>query len=66
MPLEKLLSYAVDMGVFRFHCWQRVWYWDPQVKWPSHQWRHGRFLGCCFNEGDLFIDWILPDKTNQI
>ena len=64
-PLEVLNGVTVDISVFRFYFWQRVWYWDPHIKWPHHQWCKGHHLGRCFNVGDPFTFWILPDQMEK-
>ena len=62
-PLEVLTGLSVDISVFPFHFWQRVWFWDPHIQLPCHQWHKGRWLGCCKNVGDPFTYWVLPDQV---
>jgi hypothetical protein len=58
--LEVLTGVTQDISVFRFVFWQLVWFWDPKIRFPAHQWRIGRFLGRPKNVGDPFTYWVKP------
>jgi hypothetical protein len=60
-PVEHLYGVLTDIGYFWYHFWQHLWYWDPHIKWPTHQWIKGCYLRHCNNIGDPFTYWILPD-----
>jgi hypothetical protein len=58
--LEVLTGVTQDISDFRFAFWQLVWFWDPKIRFPAHQWRIGRFLGRAKNVGDPFTYWVKP------
>ena len=44
-----------DISMFRFCFWQPVWYYNPNVAFPSPKMLKGRFLGFAQNVADSFV-----------
>ncbi len=65
-PVEHMYSVLTDISYFQYHFWQHLWYWDPHIKWPSHQWRKEHYLGHCRNFDDPFTYCILPEWDNNL
>jgi hypothetical protein len=65
-PLKHLNGILVYISPFHFHFWQHVWYWDLNIKCPSHQWWMFHYLGRYQNIGDPFTYWILTDCEKDL
>ena len=54
-----------DISMFRFCFWQPVWYYNPNVAFPSPKMLKGRFLGFAQNVADSFCYLILTNTIKE-
>ena len=54
-----------DISMFRFYFWQPVWYYNPNVAFPSPKMLKGRFLGFAQNVADSFCYLILTNTSKE-
>ena len=54
-----------DISMFRFYFWQPVWYYNPNVPFPSPKMLKGRFLGFAQNVADSFCYLILTNTSKE-
>ena len=61
-PKEKLTGETPDLSPFRFHFWEKIEYYDPDIKQPEDGWLPGRFLGIDWASGDALTFFIETEK----
>ena len=64
-PKEKLTGNTPDISVFRFHFWEPIWFYNPQIKTPRNRMQKGRFLGVAWNAGDELTYYIETEKSRD-
>ena len=52
-----------DLSFSRFHFWEPIEYFDPEVKQPLDGWKRGRFLGINRSAGDNITYFIETENT---
>ena len=61
-PLEVSTGNTPDISAFRFHVWEPIWYFDPNIKQPESNLKKGRWLGFAWQAGDALTYYIETEK----
>ena len=64
-PMEVSLGYTPDISVFRYHVWEPIWYFDPDVKQPLDNLKKARWLGIAWSAGDQMTYFIETERPKS-
>ena len=62
--LEKSTGNTPDISMFRFHFWEKIWFFDP-TKASQDNWIMERFLGFDHFTGDIITYWIETEVESK-
>ncbi|MGH3055873.1 MAG: hypothetical protein ACRDL7_12945, partial [Gaiellaceae bacterium] len=66
-PMEVAFGVTPDISaLLEFHWYEPVYYYDPNVPFPTSKEKSGHFVGIAENVGDALTFKLITDETNQV